>query len=137
MSSGARKKDRQGILDDFKEAYSAESEDEARRRMGFFVAKWSRTYPSFRKYLSESDLFSFYRFPKPIRKALYTSNAVESFHACLKRKLKARLGLHSVKNGHYLISIEAERYNCSRHCKAIAGLDELTDSELKLVGMSR
>lgn len=76
MSSGARKKDRQGILGDFKEVHSAESEYEARRRMGFFVAKWPRTYPSFRKYLSESDLFSFCRFPKPIRKVLYTSNAV-------------------------------------------------------------
>ncbi len=137
MSSGARKKGRQGMLDDFKEVYSAESEAEAKARLGLFVAKWSRTYPSFRKYLAEPGLFSFYRFPKPIRKALYTSNAVEAFHACLKRKLKARLGLHSVRNGHYLIAVEAERYNRSMHCKAIAGFDELTDSELKLVGMSR
>lgn len=137
MSSGARKKDRQGILDDFKEVYSAESEAEAKARLGLFVAKWAKTYPSFRRYLSEPGLFSFYRFPRPIRKALYTSNAVEAFHACLKRKLRSRLGIHSIRNGYYLISVEAERYNRSRHCKAIAGFDELSDEELKQVGMSR
>lgn len=137
MSSGARKKDRQGILDDFKEVYSAESEAEAKARLALFVAKWAKAYPSFRKYLSEPGLFSFYGFPRPIRKALYTSNAVEAFHACLKRKLKSRLGIHSIRNGHYLISVEAERYNRSKHCKAIAGFDEMTAEELASLGMRR
>ena len=40
-------------LDDFKSVYSAESEAEAKARLGLFVAKWSQTYPSFRKYLTE------------------------------------------------------------------------------------
>lgn len=52
MSSGARRKDRQAILDDFKSVYPAESEAEAKARLGLFVAKRSQTYPSFRKYLT-------------------------------------------------------------------------------------
>ena len=68
---------------------------------------------------------------------MYTSNAVEAFRACLKRKLRSRLGMHSIKNGYCLISVEAERYNRSRHCKLIAGFDELSGEELKQVGMSR
>ena len=137
MSSGARRKDRQAILDDFKSVYSAESEAEAKARLGLFVAKWSQTYPSFRKYLTEPGLFSFYRFPKAVWRPLYTSNAVEAFHACLKRKLRARLALHSLKNGCYLIAVEAERYNRSRRNRRLTGFDELTADEVKTLGMER
>lgn len=94
-------------------------------------------HPPFRRYLSEPGPFSFYRLPKPIGKALHASNAVEAFQACTKRKLGPRPGIHSIRNGHCLISVEAERHDRSRHRKAIAGFDELSDEELKQVGMSR
>lgn len=137
MSSGARRKDRQAILDDFKSVYSAESEAEAKARLGLFVAKWSQTYPSFRKYLTEPGLFSSCRFPKAVWRPLYTSNAVEALHACLKRKLRARLALHSLKNGCYLIAVEAERYNGSGRNRRLTGFDELTADEVETLGMER
>ncbi len=137
MSSGARRKGTQAILDDFKSACSAESELEAKARLGLFVAKWSQTYPSFRKYLAEPGPFSSCRFPKAVWRPLYTSNAVEAFHACLKRKLRARLALHSLKNGCYLIAVEAERYNRIGRNRKLTGLDELTAGEPETLGMER
>ncbi len=137
MSSGARKKDRQEILDDFREVYSARTEEEARARLGVFVGKWGKTYPSFRKYLGMDELFSFYKFPSAIRKSIYTTNIIESFNRGLKRKLKARIGIHSLKNGAYVIAVEAERYNRSKHNKTVAGFLDLSAEELKTLGMER
>lgn len=137
MSSGARKKDRQAILDDFKGVYSAESEAEAKSLLSAFVAKWGKTYPSFRKYLGMPSLFAFYSFPKAIWKSIYTSNAIESFNACLKRKLRARLGIHSLRNGLYLIAVEANHYNASPYNRPISGFYDLTDGEIESLGMKR
>ncbi len=137
MSSGARRKDRQAILDDFKWVYSAESEEGAKARLAAFVGKWGKAYPSFRKYLSAPGLFAFYGFPKAVWKSIYTSNAIESFNACLKRKLRARLGVHSLKNGAFLIATEAERYNRSKHNRRISGFFDLTPGELEMLGMER
>lgn len=137
MSSGARRKDRQEILDDFAFVYSASTEEEAKARLSAFVGKWGKTYPSFRKYLDMPELFSFYRFPSAMRRSIYTTNIIESFNRGLKRKLKARIGLHSLKNGNYVITVEAERYNRSKHNKTISGFYDLTPEELKMLGMER
>lgn len=137
MSSGARREDSQGILDGFSEVYSAPDTAEAERRLRLFVEKWAPTYPSFLKYLSEPGLLSFCRFPKPIWRSAYTSNAVEAFHACLKRKLRARLALHSPSYGNYLIATEAKRYNVSGHNRRISGFDDLSPEELEAFGMER
>lgn len=137
MSSGARRKDRQEILDGFAFVYSASTEEEAKARLSAFVGKWGKTYPSFRKYLDMPELFSFYGFPSAMRRSIYTTNIIESFNRGLKRKLKARIGLHSLKNGNYVITVEAERYNRSKHNKAISGFYDLTPEELKTLGMER
>lgn len=137
MSSEARRKDRQAILDDFKSVYPAESEAEAKARLGLFVAKRSQTYPSFGKYLTEPGLSSSCRFPKAVWRPLYTSSAVEAFHACFKRKPRARLALHSLKNGCYLIAVEAERCSRSGRNGRLTGFDELTADEVKTLGMER
>ena len=137
MSSGARKKDRQEILDGFAYVYSAPTEEEAKARLAAFVGKWGKTYPSFRKYLGMAELLTFYKFPSAIRKSIYTTNIIESFNRGLKRKLKARIGLHSLKNGNYVITVEAERYNRSKHNKTISGFCDLTPEELKMLGMER
>lgn len=137
MSSGARRKDRQEILDDFAYVYAAKTAEEAKARLSAFVGKWAKTYPSFRKYLNMPELFSFYGFPPSIRRSIYTTNIIESFNRGLKRKLKARIGLHSLRNGNYVITVEAERYNRSKHNKKIAGFSELSPEELKMLGMER
>ena len=94
--------------------------------MGLFVAKRAETHPPFRERLPEPGQFPYYGFPRPIRKALRAFNAAETFRACLERKLRPRPGMHSIRNGYCLISVEAERHDRSRHCKAIAGFDELS-----------
>ena len=43
MSRGARREDRQGILDGFSEVYSAPDTAEAERRLRLFVEKWAPT----------------------------------------------------------------------------------------------
>ena len=60
-----------------------------------------------------------------------------TFHACFKRKPRARLALHSLKNGCYLIAVEAERCSRSGRNGRLTGFDELTADEVKTLGMER
>ena len=99
VPSGARGKGRQAVSDDFKSVYPAGSEAEAKARLGPFVAKRPQAHPSFGKYLAEPGPFPFCRFPKAAWGPLCTSNAVEAFRACLKRKLRARLALLPSRTG--------------------------------------
>ena len=128
---------RAGRIGRFKSVYPAGSEAEAKARLGPFAAKWSRTYPSFRKHPTEPGPFPFCRFPKAVWRPLYASNAAEAFRACPKRKLRARLALHSPKNGRCLIAVEAERCNRSGRNRRLTGFDELTADEAKTLGMER
>ena len=137
VPSGARRKDGQAVSDGFKSVYPAGSEAEAKARLGPFAAKWSRTYPSFRKHPTEPGPFPFCRFPKAVWRPLYASNAAEAFRACPNRKLRARLALHSPKNGRCLIAVEAERCNRSGRNRRLTGFDELTADEAKTLGMER
>ena len=52
---------------------------------------------SSRMNLAEPGLFSSCRFPEAVWRPLYTSNAVEAFRACLRRKPRARLAIRSLK----------------------------------------
>lgn len=137
MSSGARRKGRQAVSDDSKSVYPAGSEAEAKARLGPFAAKRPQAHPSFRKYPTEPGPFSLCRFPKAVWRPLYASNAAEAFRACLKRKLRARLALHSLKNGRCLMAVESERYDRSGRNRRLTGFDELTADEVKTLGMER
>lgn len=95
------------------------------------MAKRSQTYPSLWKYLAEPGLFSFYRSPRLSGGPLFTSNAVDAFHAYFKRKFDGKAGPSFYQERALLIAIEMERCNRLDRNRRLTGFDELTAEDLR------
>jgi len=107
-----RKSDRKEVAADFRKVYSSDCEEAARAELAAFREKWSRTYPAMaRKLMAQGSLLTFMRFPKPLWKTVYTSNAIESFNAKLKRQTRRRILMNSESNAVITIAAVAAEYN--------------------------
>jgi transposase-like protein len=85
-------KDRKAVTSDLKEIYLAPSADAAESALERFAEKWDRKYPAIsRSWISRwSEVIPFMKFSPEIRKAVYTTNAIESVNYTLQRNLKTR-----------------------------------------------
>jgi transposase-like protein len=85
-------KDRKAVSSDLKEIYLAPSADAAEGALNRFSEKWDHKYPaisvSWRNRWNE--VIPFMKFSPEIRKAIYTTNAIESVNYTLQRNLKTR-----------------------------------------------
>ncbi len=75
------------ICRDLKEIYSAVNETEGREALEAFGKKWDHKYPMIYKSWSENwdDLIEFFSYPDDIRRAIYTTNAIESLNFSLRK----------------------------------------------------
>ena len=82
------------VVADLKAIYRAATEAEAEQGLAAFERKWDRKYP----WISKSwrthwpELMMFMKFPAEIRKAIYTTNAIESVNRSLRKISKNRGG---------------------------------------------
>jgi transposase-like protein len=85
-------KDRKAITTDLKEIYLAPSEDAALTALDQFSEKWDKKYPTIsRSWRSRwNEVIPYMKFSPEIRKAIYTTNAIESVNYNLQRNLKTR-----------------------------------------------
>jgi putative transposase len=70
----------------------AATEAEAERALRAFEQKWDRKYPSISKSWRAHwpELITFLKYPAEIRKAIYTTNAIESLNRSLRKISKNR-----------------------------------------------
>ncbi len=73
--------------------YSAASESAAREALEDFGKKWDKQYPLIYQSWDRhwEDLCEFFKYPEEIRKAIYTTNAIESLNYQLRKVTKNRL----------------------------------------------
>lgn len=85
-------KERAQVAKDLKRIYSSVSELEAEQALHDFEEKWGDRYPSIVKSwrIHWAELISFLKYPADIRKAIYTTNAVESVNRSLRKVSKTR-----------------------------------------------
>ena len=85
-------KERKAVAADLKQIYRAATEAEAEQALRDFEAKWDRKYPSISKSWRTHwpELITFLKYPQDIRKALYTTNAIESLNRSLRKISKNR-----------------------------------------------
>jgi len=85
-------KERKLVAADLKAIYRAATVAEAERALAAFEAKWDRKYPSIGKSWRTHwpELITFLKHPAEIRKAIYTTNAIESLNRSLRKISKNR-----------------------------------------------
>ena len=85
-------RERKEVAADLKQIYRAATEAEAEQALRDFEVKWDRKYPSISKSWRTHwpDLITFLKYPQDIRKALYTTNAIESLNRSLRKISKNR-----------------------------------------------
>jgi len=85
-------KERKAVVEELKKIYGANTADEARMMLESFAAKWDGKYPTISKQWAQNweNVIPFFAWPEDIRKAIYTTNAIESVNHSLRKVLKTR-----------------------------------------------
>ena len=85
-------KDRKNIASDLKEVYRSATVGQADIALSDFSAKWDHRYPMISKSWRSNweRIVPFFAFPEDIRKAIYTTNAIESLNNSLREVTKNR-----------------------------------------------
>lgn len=85
--------DRKPLAKDLKPIYGAPTEAAALAALETFEQRWGSKYPAAAKGWRTrwSEVIPFLAFPGPIRKILYTANAVESLNAEFRKVLNPRV----------------------------------------------
>lgn len=85
-------KDRKAVAADLKLIYNAVTEEEAGLNLANFKEKWDNRYPSIGKSWEGNwtKIITYFAYPGDIRKAIYTTNAIESLNMSLRKIIKNR-----------------------------------------------
>lgn len=85
-------KDYKAVTADLKKIYQAPTEDSSLQLLDEFGKKWDEKYPQISKSwrLHWSNLNTFFAYPMDIRKAIYTTNAIESLNSVIRHAIKKR-----------------------------------------------
>lgn len=85
-------KDRKAVCAGLKKIYGAVNLDDAEFAKEEFREKWDKKYPNILKSWDKNwpELTAFFQFPLEIRRMIYTTNAVESYHRMVRKFTKAK-----------------------------------------------
>ncbi|GAB7218309.1 IS256 family transposase [Vibrio comitans] len=85
-------KDYKAVTTDLKKIYQSKTEDEALLALEQFSDKWDDKYPQIsRSWTAHWDnLNTIFNYPEDIRRAIYTTNAIESLNSVIRKAIKKR-----------------------------------------------
>ena len=84
--------DSKAVVDDLKKIYQAATVIEAEQALDEFAQAWDEKYPTIAKVWRAkwTDIITLFDFPAPIRKAIYTTNAIESVNSVIRKFTRNR-----------------------------------------------
>jgi len=85
-------KDYKAVTADLKQIYRSATEEEALLALEAFGERWNEKYPQIAKSWTNHwhNLNTLFTFPEDIRKAIYTTNAIESLNSVIRKAIKKR-----------------------------------------------
>jgi len=85
-------KDYKAIAADLKAIYQATTEEKAQQSLDQFAERWDEKYPQISKSWRAhwQNLNTLFNYPQDIRKAIYTTNAIESLNSVIRKAIKKR-----------------------------------------------
>ncbi len=107
-------KDYKAVTGDLKQVYTASTEEEALLALDQFAERWDDQYPQISKSWRShwENLNTFFDYPQDIRKAIYTTNAIESLNSVIRKAIKKRKLFpsdHAAKKVVYLAIMAASK----------------------------
>jgi len=83
-------KEKKAVAADLKKIYTSVNEDGAKKELNSFREKWDNKYPTIADSWARNwaEVVPFLAFPDDIRKAIYTTNAIESVNFTLRKIIK-------------------------------------------------
>ena len=84
--------DSKAVIADLKKIYQAATVLEAEQALDGFAQAWDAKYPTITKMWRAkwTDIITLFDFPAPIRKAIYTTNAIESVNSVIRKFTRNR-----------------------------------------------
>jgi putative transposase len=85
-------KDYKAVTADLKKIYQSATEDEALLALDQFADRWDERYPQISKSWRAHwhNLNTLFNYPEDIRRAIYTTNAIESLNSVIRKAVKKR-----------------------------------------------
>lgn len=85
-------KDKKELADDLKTIYQAPNEKAGKTALNQVVDKWSKKYPlAIRSWEAHwTELATFFQFTPEVRRIMYTTNGIESYHRTLRKVTKTK-----------------------------------------------
>jgi|ERR1035438_7248360 transposase-like protein len=86
------RKDKAAVVASLRNVYQAPSKEQAEAGLLLLEEQWGKKYPSMVKsWLNNWDLLSnYFKYPPEIRRAIYTTNTIESFNSQLRKITKSK-----------------------------------------------
>lgn len=83
-------KDKKEVVVDLKTIYEASTQEQAKLALSDFASKWDKKYPAISRSWDAKweNLSVFFSYPHEIRRAIYTTNAIESLNMTVRKVLK-------------------------------------------------
>jgi transposase-like protein len=84
--------DSKAVIADLKKIYTSATVVEAEQALASFAQAWDAKYPTISKmwYAKWTDIITLFDYPPPIRKAIYTTNAIESVNSVIRKFTRNR-----------------------------------------------
>jgi transposase-like protein len=85
-------KDYKAVTQDLKKIYRSVTEEEALNELDQFESRWDEQYPQISRSWRAHwhNLNTLFNYPADIRKAIYTTNAIESLNSVVRKSIKKR-----------------------------------------------
>src|SRR6185312_3983774 len=104
-------KERKRVVADLKKIYAANTLDEAELALVEFSEKWDEKFPTISQMWHRhwARIIPFFAYPKDIRKAIYTANAIESLNMTLRKFIKNKRSFPSDDAAFKMLYLAFER----------------------------
>lgn len=103
-------KDRKKVANDLKGIYTAITQEDGELALTEFNDIWGKKYPHIIQSWSNhwDELSTFYKYPEPIKKLIYTTNPIESLNSSIKRRIKPKGSFPTIESAFKMLYLSTQ-----------------------------
>ena len=104
-------KDHKAFVADLKQVYQAATRDEAESNLAQLDQRWGTKYPMAVRCWQTNwpEVSTFFDYPAEIRRIIYTTNSVESYHRQLRKVMKTKAAFPTPEAARKLMYLATQR----------------------------